>query len=159
MATSYLKEPFGLQKWLVLLSATFCAVAMGRNIWAWFGPPSWKPRITCFEPVFDFGYREPGESVEHQFTLRNTGTEDLVISNVSADCECLAAQLNAERIPPAHQLELPARVLVKERPDGIFRQRLVVATNDPATPNLSLTIVGHVRLSERADAGNSPVER
>ena len=46
------------------------------------------PLITWEKSVYDFGDIEQGEKVEHTFKFKNTGTEDLLITNVQVTCGC-----------------------------------------------------------------------
>ena len=48
------------------------------------------PDMTFAEEKFDFGDIFQGDVVEHTFKFENTGTEPLVISNVSVTCGCTA---------------------------------------------------------------------
>ncbi len=48
------------------------------------------PDMTFTEEKFDFGDIFQGDVVEHTFKFENTGTEPLVISNVSVTCGCTA---------------------------------------------------------------------
>lgn len=42
------------------------------------------------EKTFDFGEIAQGEKVEHTFRFANTGTEPLIITNVTTQCGCTA---------------------------------------------------------------------
>jgi hypothetical protein len=44
--------------------------------------------LTWDENTFDFGNIRQGEKVEHTFKFRNTGSQPLVITNVSTQCGC-----------------------------------------------------------------------
>jgi hypothetical protein len=44
--------------------------------------------LTWDENSFDFGNIRQGEKVEHTFKFRNTGSQPLVITNVSTQCGC-----------------------------------------------------------------------
>lgn len=46
--------------------------------------------ITWEEKNFDFGDITQGEKVEHTFKFANTGTEPLIITNVTTQCGCTA---------------------------------------------------------------------
>lgn len=48
------------------------------------------PDMTFTEEKYDFGDIFQGDVVEHTFKFENTGTEPLVISNVSVTCGCTA---------------------------------------------------------------------
>ena len=44
--------------------------------------------LTWDENAFDFGDIRQGEKVEHTFKFRNTGSQPLIITNVSTQCGC-----------------------------------------------------------------------
>lgn len=46
------------------------------------------PLITWEKSVYDFGDIVQGDKVEHTFKFRNTGTEQLIITNVQVTCGC-----------------------------------------------------------------------
>jgi len=48
------------------------------------------PDMTFTEEKYDFGDIFQGDVVEHTFKFENSGTEPLVISNVSVTCGCTA---------------------------------------------------------------------
>ena len=49
---------------------------------------SGSPRIDFREKVYDYGTIQQGEEVRHKFKFKNTGTSELVISNVTVSCGC-----------------------------------------------------------------------
>ncbi len=51
-------------------------------------PPLKPTKITFDNKVHEYGMIMQGDKVNHKFTFTNTGSEDLVISDVSASCGC-----------------------------------------------------------------------
>jgi hypothetical protein len=49
---------------------------------------------------FDFGKIYRGSVMERQLTLKNAGTDTLVMGNIGVSCGCTGAMVTAERIPP-----------------------------------------------------------
>ena len=58
------------------------------------------PKMTYEEEVYDFGTITAGETVEHEFTFKNTGDAPLVISNARASCGCTVPSYTDEAIQP-----------------------------------------------------------
>jgi len=46
------------------------------------------PKIEMLETSFNFGEMQQGESVTHDFILKNTGHGDLIISSAKGSCGC-----------------------------------------------------------------------
>lgn len=128
---------------LVLLSVLFCVVSIGRSAWLEFGPPSHHPRIRVAYPELDFGERHVGETVEYEFELANSGSENLIISNVTASCRCIVAALGEATVPPQYRVRIPVRVSL-DAASPLFQQQVIVESNDPIRPQIVLTISGRI---------------
>ena len=50
------------------------------------------PVVEMKETSFDFGEMQQGESVTHDFVLKNTGEADLIISAAKGSCGCTVPQ-------------------------------------------------------------------
>jgi hypothetical protein len=100
-----------------------------------------EPRIVCDQPTFDFGARDASEVVEHTFTLKNSGTADLVISAIRPACGCTAANLTRQTIPPGESAELSTRLTLAGR-SGELHKSILIESNDQANPALQLALVG-----------------
>lgn len=100
-----------------------------------------EPRIVCDQPTFDFGSRDASEVVEHNFTLKNSGSTDLVITAIRAACGCTAANLTRQTIPPGESAELSTRLTLAGR-SGELHKSILIESNDPANPALQLALVG-----------------
>lgn len=62
--------------------------------------------ISFKESAKDFGDIVQGDKVEHTFTLTNTGTAPLVISNVAATCGCTVPSWPKEPIAPGKSADI-----------------------------------------------------
>jgi hypothetical protein len=118
---------------LILISGIVCGLGFS-NLLA-------EPRIVCNQPTFDFGARDASEVVEHTFTLKNSGTTDLVISAIRPACGCTAANLTRQTIPPGESAELSTRLTLAGR-SGELHKSILIESNDPANPALQLALVG-----------------
>ncbi|GMQ29639.1 DUF1573 domain-containing protein [Algoriphagus confluentis] len=62
--------------------------------------------ISFKEKSVDFGDIVQGQKVEHTFTLTNSGSEPLIISNVAATCGCTVPSWPKEPIAPGNSAEI-----------------------------------------------------
>jgi hypothetical protein len=98
-------------------------------------------QINCKAPVFDFGTRDPSETIDHTFMLENAGDSDLIISAIRPACGCTAANMTRQTIPPGESAELSTRLNLVGR-TGDIHKSILIESNDPANPNLQLALVG-----------------
>ena len=101
------------------------------------------PSLVVVEPVRDAGVVLPGATVREVFTLRNEGAGELRILGVDPDCGCTVVAFD-HVIAPGESGEISAEVDVS-RFVGPIAKYLSVLTNDPANPQVSLTIKAEVR--------------
>ena len=64
------------------------------------------PYIAFTESTFNFKEIYQGDEVEHIFQFENTGTADLIISNVQTTCGCTVPQWPRTAIAPGEKQEL-----------------------------------------------------
>lgn len=126
---------------IALIALAGCAAtAPGGGSW----PPSASgARLVAVEQNHDFGTVESGPIVEHAFPVRNLGTETVYISSVSAPCGCTAALLSSAYLAPGEE----GRVQVSFDTYGLSGEQsktVVVRSNDPTNPELTLTLHGTV---------------
>jgi Protein of unknown function (DUF1573) len=97
------------------------------------------PRISVEPAAFDFGKTLPGKTLRKEFTLKNFGDAELVIENVSTTCGCTAALAPDTRLKPG--AASPLRVTLETRSySGRIERQVLVRSNDPKTPLLTVTI-------------------
>ena len=81
-------------------------IALAMLMWASAGSqqkPGVKPaaKLVVLEGTqFDFGKIYRGSVMERTLTLKNTGTDTLVMGNIGVSCGCTGAMVTTERIPP-----------------------------------------------------------
>lgn len=102
------------------------------------------PRIVCDAALYEFGTVMNVEFIEHEFTLRNDGTADLVINRVRPTCGCTTAALSNSTIPPGGSVVVSARLSLAGR-RGEQHKSIYVECNDPQNPQFRLDLVGTVR--------------
>ena len=84
-------------------------------------------------------------SVAHTFVLSNAGDHLLVISDVVPSCGCTTATLETYELGPGSSVELPI-VIDTAGFSGLVTRTVDILSNDPATPNLALTL--HIEAPE-----------
>ncbi len=100
-----------------------------------------SPRIFFKSPNFDFGKIYKGQKVEHIFKFENQGNTDLNISKVKTSCGCTAAILTNKTIPAGKTGEIKT-TFNSGSYKGKVTKSITVKSNDPGSPNYTLTISG-----------------
>jgi hypothetical protein len=107
------------------------------------------PKIQLDEEVFNFGSVKQGTKVLHEFTFKNLGDADLVITDVKTSCGCTAAVTSARTIAPGGEGTLKVSFNSSGR-SGSQNKSITLVSNDPENPRLM------VRLSGKVDRGDQP---
>ncbi len=90
------------------------------------------PRIVVEPASFDFGKAVQNKTLQKEFSIRNFGTSDLVIDNVSTTCGCTAALLADKVVKPGSTT--PLRVALETRTyTGKVERKVLIRSNDPET--------------------------
>lgn len=95
------------------------------------------------EYEYDFGSVPRGETVIHAFTIKNEGTEDLVIENVEL-LEQFTTIRVLKAIPPGREGKIKV-TFETVRVEGEFRTGGILSTNDPENPKVVVVMKGRVR--------------
>lgn len=114
----------------------------------------------------DFGRIWSGPPLDHVFRVRNGGDAPLEILTITPSCTCIVLGDYPKSIAPGAESEIPLQ-LETVKLKGQVRQTAVVRTNDPKTPEVTLTLSGLVRpviqfesfVLIRARPGDGAVER
>jgi hypothetical protein len=99
--------PFAIGSFNLIFSGILLSgIAIGQDV-------ADGPRIKCATEIFDYGYVPQNVIVSHTFWLRNTGTEQVKISQIKPNCGCT-------QIPPTDSTiavgdSLPVEVLFGSR--------------------------------------------
>jgi len=104
-----------------------------------------KPKAVAAEPIKDVGTVSKGDKVVHDFMIRNEGNAVLEITNVQPACGCTVAEFD-KTIAPGQTGKVHA-VVDTTNFNGPIAKGVTVYTNDPATPQLELTIRAKVEPS------------
>jgi len=94
------------------------------------------PKVMVPEAMKDFGKVPRGSQLEHDFVVRNEGTEDLLITRVAPACGCTVAEYD-ELIAPGKSGKIHAEIdttILGPRTGRVIS----VYTNDPERPIVKL---------------------
>ncbi len=69
-------------------------------------PKAGKAEMTFEKKEHDFGVIKPDSKVDYTFKFKNTGKEDLVISNAHGSCGCTVPEYPKEAIKPGENGEI-----------------------------------------------------
>lgn len=106
-------------------------------------PAGGGPKIVVPEEKKDVGTVAKGETIKHAFVVKNTGTADLHITDVKPACGCTVSEFD-KVIKPGGEGKITATVDTKNFQGSISKTMLVI-TDDPATPQLTLYLMAFVK--------------
>ncbi len=106
-----------------------------------------NPKIEVNQSSYDFGKinRKDG-IVETTFTITNSGSEELVIEDMSTSCGCTTAELSSKTLKSGESADL----LVKFDPDfhkepqGRLERTVTLFTNDPDNSEFNVDIYAEI---------------
>ena len=101
------------------------------------------PKISIDPMLKDAGTVAKGEKIEAVFSVKNSGTTDLVISDARPSCGCTVASFD-RAIKPGQTGKITAAVDTKNF-TGPITKTVSVVSNDPENPQLALTIKAVVK--------------
>lgn len=101
-----------------------------------------KPKAVIAEAIKDAGTVPKGERITHDFVIRNEGAGPLQITDVRPACGCTVAEFD-KTIAPGKSGAVHT-VLDTSTFAGPIAKGVTVFTNDPANPQLQLTIKAKV---------------
>jgi len=105
------------------------------------------PEIEMLETSFDFGEMQQGESVTHDFILKNVGEADLIISAAKGSCGCTVPQWPKDPIAKGEDAIIKVTFNSAGK-SGKQNKTVTLVTN--AIPNTKvLTINGNVIIPEK----------
>jgi hypothetical protein len=97
-----------------------------------------KPKAVAVEPIKDVGTVAKGDKAVADFEIRNDGDAVLEITNVQPACGCTVAEYD-KTIAPGKSGKVHA-VVDTATFNGPIAKGVTVFTNDPATPQIELTL-------------------
>ena len=108
-------------------------------------PAGASPKISVELASHDFGLVWAGDTLRHAFTLRNTGTAPLQISNVKPGCGCTVAGSYPRSIQPGGSGSFPFTLDSTKLRAGRFSKMITITSNDTTAPQLKLYLRGEAK--------------
>ena len=100
------------------------------------------PRMFIAEPVFDAGKVDQGTTISHDFTIKNTGDEELKITKVDTDWGCTLADYDKVIAPGGSGI-----ISIKVKTEAYFSpivKSAEVISNDPKNSEAKIQIKAQV---------------
>ncbi len=91
---------------------------------------------------WDFGTIQRQAVEDYDFTIRNSGTEPLVLTRIETHCGCVQAWADERRLAPGATASIHVRVTARVYPGNTPRKTITIASNDPDTPVTTLLVYG-----------------
>ncbi len=125
------------------LSAEEPAAAPATESASPHAPAAAGPRIQFGAPIYGFGKVVGGDVVKHDFVFTNSGSETLVISNVTSSCGCTTATNTSKRVEPGKQGTISIEFHTSNF-TGPVTKVVKVTSNDPRQPVAEIQVTGTV---------------
>jgi hypothetical protein len=97
------------------------------------------PTIQFDQTVFDFGSTSQVATVSGVFRFKNVGDGLLKVETPKPSCGCTVAEVKPDTLKPGETGELPFTLQLGQV-KALFEKHIAVRSNDPKTPEVSLTI-------------------
>lgn len=96
-----------------------------------------QPKVVAPEPVIDLGKTPRGAKSTATFTIENQGSATLTFGDVSEGCRCTDVQAPDIAAGASGEVLVTVDTLKMSGPAAV---RVQIATNDPETPSIQLTV-------------------
>ena len=106
-------------------------------------PSGPKPKAVVDQTEFNFGALDIQSKGSHEFLFRNTGDAPLTLRDGGTSCRCAVSELSKESTPPGGSAKVTLTWKPLEKP-GPYQQTAKILTNDPARPQITLTVTGRI---------------
>ncbi len=106
--------------------------------------PATGPRWEIAEEIYDFGRIWTGKTIIHPFTIKNVGTEPLLLTKPKAHCSCSSPDAYPEAIQPGQTGQIMYRLNLTNKAGDVL-EWLDAQTNDPTRPLLRVQMKGFAR--------------
>jgi hypothetical protein len=107
-------------------------------------PAAPVPAITFDAMFFDFGKIAQAQTVVHTFKVTNTGQATLHIGDVKPVCGCTSTVVGKMDLAPGETTEIEAAYTPENGFSGAARKTILVLSDDPAHPKLTLRFSAEV---------------
>jgi len=129
----------------VLLAGLLGALALACAAGAQEAQPKRSGARIAVEPAggFDFGRALQRKTLEKEFTIKNFGTEELVIDSVSTSCGCTIAEGYSKTVKAGGSTTLRVTFQTGENRGRVLKT-VLIQSNDPEHAKLSLEIEAEI---------------
>lgn len=86
-------------------------------------------KVSFDRKIYDFGILSKDTLVHAVFTIKNSGTENLIIQEVKPDCSCTGYFLEKDTLPPSKSTTLTVDFSTKGTEYGLHRKSVYIRTN------------------------------
>ncbi|MEQ8476342.1 DUF1573 domain-containing protein [Fulvivirga sp.] len=101
------------------------------------------PRLKIENGVHDFGRVSNDKVSKHEFVIRNTGKDDLIVKKVSPNCTCVTGEMSSETIKPGAEASLEV-IFNPEGRRGNQQKSITLYSNDPRSSAQRITIKAYI---------------
>jgi hypothetical protein len=108
------------------------------------------PKIVFDETTWKIGEIGQNQQVAHRFAFRNGGGATLTVAGATTSCSCTAAVLGLKEIPPGQGSSVDA-TFDSQQYHGPVTKEITVTSDDPTSPELTLTVEAKVVVDAEAD--------
>ena len=103
------------------------------------------PDLQIPSASYDWGIIPKSPPVTHIFAVQNTGTADLVLSNMVTSCACTTAKLSSSVIPPGQRADLTITFNPSfHKVEGDVVRLVWFGSNDPTQPWVEVRLTANV---------------
>lgn len=121
-------------KWRILAVMAMCALGCHQE--------AGKPLLAYNSEVINVGAVKLGAAYSGRFILRNPGTADLLLGDITTDCQCTVAKIDNSRVPPGDSLWVSYSV--HPNIDGYFQQKIIIKNNTDSSNPAMFVVRGQV---------------
>ncbi|MBU4273320.1 MAG: DUF1573 domain-containing protein [Planctomycetes bacterium] len=115
----------------------------GEDTFATDRPGEPKPKLVIDKTEYDFGTLDMKSGGKHDFVFTNAGEGPLKLVSGSTSCRCTTSDVDNKVIPPGGSDKVTISWKPAERV-GPYQQTAKILTNDPARPEVTLTVSGKI---------------
>jgi hypothetical protein len=108
------------------------------------------PKIAVEPLEFDFGKALQNKTLTKEFAIRNFGSTDLKIDNVTTSCGCTAALVGEKVVKPGGSTPLKVELQTRSAV-GKIERTVLVRSDDPTTAVLEVKVKADVMAEAPAD--------
>ena len=101
------------------------------------------PKLEFTEEKFDFGAVKEGAILVHIFEIKNSGTQDLEIRNITTSCGCTAAMASSKLLKPGEKGTLKVEFDTTNK-NGKLTRVITLTTNEPQNSVKTISVLADI---------------